>query len=380
MATKCPTGGDACEETDECFQLFQAPGKVAMTQRRCFILGAGFSKCCGLPLASELTPIVWRARARKASSDDSPRPELVKPGDFGFESVKAEHDTIKLLFPSRECDPERDETWPNFELLITALDESARYQDAFERITGQATTNGSRHSKQALLRHLGERLSHLTNVAPAEGLKAIESFIDQLELQDDSVISFNWDVLLEIASANRGVAVSYRDDQRTGLRLAKPHGSLNLVDSSAAEYEDVKGRINNVRSLDTELEYKEGEPRIVLRARDPADSWLRQEWARERLLVEPNIRKSYDAVWLDLQWVRALRMVRGADRLIVIGFSLPEADLRPRLLLQLSRIQRPQAPPLVIVTPDAVQLCDHYRQLTGFEAEPFAGTLEDWLA
>jgi hypothetical protein len=311
--------------------------------------------------------------------DDSLRPKLVDPGDFGYERVKEDHETIRLLFPSLECDPNRDDTWPDFEQLIAALDELAEYQDAFGQITGQSTTNWARHCKETLLRCLGERLSHLTEGASAKGLDTIKTFLGRLDLRSDSIISFNCDVLMEVVAADLGIPIRYRDDQGDALRLAKPHGSLNLVDAAQKEYEDAQGAIN-VHSLDVELEYDDGAPRIVLRAQNPKDAWLRQEWARERLLVEPNIRKVYDSAWLKLQWVRALRMVRGADQLVVIGFSLPEADLRPRLLLQLSRVQWPTPSRLMIVAPNADELRDHYRRLTRFDAAPVSGTLEGWVA
>jgi hypothetical protein len=349
-----------------------------MSKRRCFILGAGFSKCCGLPLAGELTPLVWRARARNDATDESPHPELVGPGDFDLEQVKAERGWIKVLFPSFECDPERDETWPDFEQLITALDESARYQEAFEQITSRRVNPLPLQAKKHLLRHLAEQVGHLTEVAPPSGLKTVETFLRCLDLQADSIVSFNWDVLLEVVAADLKIAIRYRDDPVDGLRLAKPHGSLNLVDSPTSEYEKAKGAIN-VHSLDTEFEYQDGGARIVLRVQNPKDSWLRHAWARERLLVEPNARKTYDSRWLQLQWVRALDMVRSADELIVIGFSLPEADIRPRLLLQLCHVNRPQAPRIMIVARNAEELRDRYKRLTGLNAYALRPTLEEWL-
>jgi hypothetical protein len=346
--------------------------------RRCFILGAGFSKCCGLPLAGELAPIVWRAVARRHPMDRSPDAALVAPDDVEYPALATGLEAIKLLFPDRACDPDRADTWPDFEELITALDETRRYQESFERIRGTKVHNWAAEPKRRLMRGLQERLSELTDAAGDSGLEPIARFLQSLDLGTDCVISFNWDVLLEIAADELGLAVHYRDGQAVGLRLAKPHGSLNLVDSLAAEYEKARESIN-VHRLDTELEYDDGEPRIVLRARNPRHSWVRQEWARERLLVEPNLRKAYDRLWLELQWTRALDMVRRADELIVIGFSLPVADLRPRILFQLSRLNRAPAPGLTIVDPNATALVDHYRRLTGFEPAPLDGTLESWL-
>jgi hypothetical protein len=349
-----------------------------MAQSRCVILGAGFSKSCGLPLARELTPAVWRSRARKDPTDTSPHPQPRAPGDFGYEQVSIEHETIKLLFPDRDCDPARDDSWPDFEQLITSLDEMSQYQRSFERISGTTWANTAEQAKSTLVRHLGMRLSERTDEAVRRGLEPVKRFLELLSPDSDRVISFNWDVLLEIAADDLRIPVHYHDGQGAGLCLAKPHGSLNLVDSSAAEYKDAKGAIN-VYGLDTELQYDDGEARIILRARNPRHAWIRHEWASERIQVEPNLRKRYDRRWLELQWARTLGMVLHADEIIVIGFSLPQADLRPRILLQLSRLNRAQLPDLTIVDPDATRLATHYKRLTGFEPVPFAGGLEDWL-
>lgn len=352
-----------------------------MSKHRCFILGAGFSKCCGLPLASELTPLVWRARARDDPTDNSPQPKLVEPRDFGVEWVKAQHDTIKLLFPAFDCDPNREDTWPDFEQLVTALDEASQYQRSFEQITQTEVQNVAADAKSALMHYLQERLSDLTDAAARSGLDTIRRFIQLMDLERDSVISFNWDVLLEIAADELGSAVCYRNGRGPGLRVAKPHGSLNLVDAPKEKY-DAHKTSNNVFGLDEELEYEAEETHVVLRAKDPRQAWIRQAWAPREfvVLVEPNIRKRYDRYWIELQWVRALQMVRSTDEIVVIGFSLPAADWRPRILLQLARLNRQPPPKLILVDPNAKSLAEHYRRLTGFDPEPCTETLEAWLS
>lgn len=352
-----------------------------MSKRRCFILGAGFSRCCGLPLASELTPIVWRAHARSGVMDKSARPAPARPGDFNYEGVQADLKAIRLLFPDCKCSPDHDETWPDFEQLITSLDESVRFQRSFERVTGMETQNWAANTKRRLVHQMLERLSELTDAANRSGLELVKQFLQRLDIEQDTIVSFNWDVVLEIVAEELSMPVRYREDLGTGLRLAKPHGSINLVDSLKQAYEDARRTAINVFGLDEELEYGNGERHVILRAKDPRRAWIRQTWApkESRVVVEPNLRKTYDNLWLEGQWVRALDMVRGADELIVIGFSLPLADLRPRILLQLTRVQRPSPPVLRVVDPSASALRGHYQKLTGLDARPFDGTLEQWL-
>src|SRR3989304_5517158 len=75
--------------------------------KRCYILGAGFSKACGLPLARELMELVWRRR-QKQSQEFDPIGLLDQQRDF-----------LRHFFPS--CDLEKK--WPHFEELLTLLDE-----------------------------------------------------------------------------------------------------------------------------------------------------------------------------------------------------------------------------------------------------------------
>lgn len=348
-----------------------------MAKRRCFILGAGFSKPYGLPLARELTPIVWRAMARADLTNKAANAPLSQSGDFGHEVIETNLKAIRLLFPSFACVAECPNTWPDFEELITALDEADRYRQSFQELTTAEADGWAGHTKHWLMHYLEERLSDLTEAAVKGGLESVRQFVGSLDLEADSIISFNWDVLLEIAADELGITVRYNNDLEPGLRLAKPHGSLNLVDTPRQKIDEVQKA-----GLDEEVEYnKGGERHVVARARNPKQAWIRQAWAPQefKVLVEPNIRKTYDTLWLKLQWVRALNMVRRADEIVVIGFSLPAADLRPRILLQLAQLDRNPAPALLIIDPRATALCKHYRRLTGFSPQPLADSLAEFL-
>lgn len=356
------------------------PAGVKRHCRRCFVLGAGFSKGCGLPLAGELTALIYRALRQRDPTDISADAPLAQHTDFGYEAFQDSYEAARLLFPGFECSFASDRTWPDFEELISALDEARQYQSSFERVTATAARNWAENTKRSLLYVLENRLGQLTEIAPAEGLDVIREFVRRIDQSRDSVVSFNWDVLLEIAAADLGVTVSYNGAQGN-LAVAKPHGSFNLVDSPKDKYDETRGTTLNVPSLDIEMEYRAAEARVVLRAQDAQQARLLLGWAEAPLIVEPNIRKLYDNPWIEFQWARALQMVRSADELFVIGFSLPPADIRPRLLMQLSRLPRPGRPPkLILIDPNATNLAIHYRRLTGLEAEPFTGTLRDWLA
>jgi hypothetical protein len=344
---------------------------------RCFILGAGFSKCCGLPLANELTELVLKTRWRKNELDQSPQPELLQPGDFGYDSI-TERDlrVIRLLFPA-QCG---DGNWPDFEQLYTALDEAALFQDAFERVTGSRGRSWAKERRDRFLKDLEIALAERTSTSPHEGQAAISRFVRSLIPTHDHVISFNWDVLVEIAAARQEIPVHYQGPLTAqGLGMTKPHGSLNLVEIPQTEYDDVKSSVT-VYGLDIEGEYElHGVPQVLLRAHDPGKTGSRTVHVFKRTrLVEPSTHKQYDSPWLDRQWTRAIEMVGTAESIVVIGFSFPNTDIRPRLLLQLAVLNRPTLR-VQIVDPNALNLVNRLGKETGCHAEAISARWEDWL-
>lgn len=347
-----------------------------MPERRCFILGAGFSRCCGLPLASELTHLICSA-CKKTLDARKPCVMLGDPRNAGQIVELSGYELIRMLFPRHDCDFERPKSWPDFEQLLTMLDEYSQYLLAWECVVGGPVPNPADLMRSDFLTSLPIELNELTKKASPEGMRTIRSFVESLDLTTDAVISFNWDVLIEIVAEDSGIDARYTDECGQWLRLAKPHGSLNVVDMTAAQYDTFPGAVNAF-PLKVQGSY-DGAEHVVLRAQDPRDSY-RQLWPGDRVLVEPNVRKAYTSPWLSLQWTQALRTARDADRLIVIGFSLPATDLRPRLLLQLAQVKRSTPPHLTIVDPDPDdRLCGHYHTLTGLAGELFKGTLEEYV-
>ena len=350
-----------------------------MAKQRCFILGAGVSTCCGFPVASRLTLPVWRTRAELEPMGNTSSSAAEQPFAPAVLAAERDRNTIRMLFPDMECDPSDEKTWPDFEPLITLLDEAQRFQEAFERSLKREPSTGTREVKEQLLFHLEQWFSNLTANVPEGGLASIKKFVAQVEQENDTIISFNWDTLVEIVAADLGIPVHYRDQDAPGLRMCKPHGSLNLVDSPADDFDDVENSPIRSFKLGIELRYHDQVDRVIVRAEDPRQAWPTQLWAGSRLIVEPNMRKRYDSFWLEYQWCRALRMVRSADVLVVIGFSLPKADIRPRLLFQLAHVDRPKPPRVQLVAPNATKLRKHYKKLTGLRAEPFDMRFEEWV-
>ena len=87
----------------------------------------------------------------------------------------------------------------------------------------------------------------------------------------------------------------------------------------------------------------------------------------------------YDSPWLDLQWRRALDMLRQADEIIIIGYSLPPLDFRPRVLFQAAVVDR--EPRIRLVAPNADDLArKNYQPYIRVRIEPVATSWQEWFA
>lgn len=332
--------------------------------RCCYVLGAGFSRPLGLPLASELTAQVF-AHATDGMNDF--RPDVAN-GWLGL---------LKQLYPS--CDFRRN--WPDFEDLTTVLDELEQYRVDYE---GTPTPQGplqAAHLKKVLLRHLALLLCERLAACSEDGIEAVGRFVQAAHSRGEAIICFNWDLVLEVACKQVGIEVSYGGISNAGLQIAKPHGSLNLAQDSRQHLEEVRetpGKLSNVR--DVVVDYEQAE-NVVVRAEDPEDAANRIiNPFRDKMLVEPNTRKTYASGWLRLQWTRALRTVRGADEIVVIGYSLPVQDFRPRLLLQLAAVERNPQPRIVLVDPDPEKgVLARYREFISSPLEAVNTQWQNWF-
>jgi len=329
---------------------------------RCYILGAGFSKPFGLPLASELTAQVWNHATRGMD-------------DFGAETRDGWLKMLRIAYPS--CDFHNN--WPDFEDLITVLDEWESYRADYEGRVAAPGPVQPAHLKKVLLKHLGPLLCEKLSACDNEGLGVVRRFVKQTAEAGHCVVSFNWDLLLEVAAADVDVAVSYGVAVVEGLQVAKPHGSLNLAETSRENFEEAKRSIN-VHSVTLDFEYGST---VVLRAEhanDAAQRIVNPFGVQATLLVEPTVRKSYQSPWLVLQWRRALNMVREADEIVIIGYSLPATDFRPRILLQAASMSRRKRLRIRVVDPKATELInERYSKACDADYIPVDQPWDEWF-
>lgn len=320
--------------------------------KRCYILGAGFSKTCGLPLASELTEAVLRYR-------DNHDAKLGLDGLRG--TIEQQRTFIGELLP--QCD--LNTSYPDFEELMTVLEEWEDYRLA----CGGGKDPLIHGLKDSLIRNLHNLLCDQVGEArKTDSFKYVQNFVTLAGDGQSDIVSFNWDLLLEAVAEDIDFEVIYQKAKTrdaNALYLAKPHGSLNLAELSEQDWEEKKNAINvGPRGMKTEWQDEQAGIR-VMRIQNTATDPKGMVYTLGPIIVPPAARKAYESPWISRQWHLALDMVGNSEEVITIGYSLPETDIRPRLVIQLARFRREKDIPITLIDPCGKKLAEHFERFVG---------------
>ena len=327
---------------------------------RCYILGAGFSKVCGFPLARELTyPVFENAYPTGNEQREQAR--------------KAYLEFLKSIY--LDCDFETH--WPDFEDMITLLDEWERYRFDYEGPDPTSQGYNPKHLKTVLLKSMGLYFCKVVDECKDDQMQLIKDFVNSVVESNEVLILFNWDLLIEVACQDLGVNINYGKDDKDCLSLIKPHGYINLAEMPREHYDRAVSSMINVHNIQI---IHENNGIVVVRADNPADSANRIIHPFEdMLLVEPTARKAYLSIWIKQQWQHALDILRSVEEIVIIGYSLPDTDFRPRILLQLAGLYRNELPSIRIIDPDADRLINHYKRFSKLEITPINKSWKDWF-
>lgn len=290
-------------------------------KRRCFVLGAGFSKACGLPLASELTDEILEYKMIPERPSDSP-------------SFRDHFERLVSYLP-------KSPDFGNFELLLTLIEELIAFRKDFGHAAGNAVDAIAKswgRIRDNALRRLCLILNEKSRAPYNDGATATDRFVSSLHPDADCIVSFNWDTVIECACKRRNVAVAREPGQPRSLMLIKPHGSIDLAEIPDDTYDANHVQIRRLQPLHNENGVS------TCCARDPADAAHHTIFPFNALIVPPTARKSYQSPWIKRQWHHAFNFLRAADEITVIGYSLPDFDFRPSILFRLAGLNRSKMP------------------------------------
>lgn len=272
------------------------------SKRRVFVVGAGVSRSCNIPIARELLgELAGFLRRREKGIYD----EL--------------QGLLNYLYPGFR---EKYRNYPNIEDFFGLVDMAQRFN------TGQYV-NSNLWSDQRLKRFeddLKLGLSRflwglLARFGPSD---SVRNFVHDVVSPGDAIITFNWDLTLEQAFVSQSVRYSYIYSRNAESRpcLLKPHGSIDWLDKR-----DVDGS-GELRGGDYfPLSHKRGRRIVVVRyfKRD-----IKKLVPIAPVLVPPSPFKEFR-----LQerlpefkeiWQSVFRAVTDAKELFFLGYSLPAVD------------------------------------------------------
>lgn len=284
-------------------------------KKRVYILGAGASCTLGLPAMNSLTWEICKF--------------LPKDRRAILEQVVFE------IFGSLE---ERGDPSPNFEELLNYLD--PRSFTYLEGCGIDLSEVGRTQTIEIVLRGLREFIREKC-ASVSNDLGPYDKFVASLE-PDSTIVSFNWDVLLELSFLKARKPFRYLPGGSAPCTLMlKPHGSINwfaLLDRELLMIDPA----SNVDVIGSSLEY------YLLYLKDPlgpvemgsSSPFAKLAVSKVPAIVPPSSAKLLDVGgetrdgFVDHGHRQALRevwkefyeRVKAADELVIVGYSLPGPD------------------------------------------------------
>jgi hypothetical protein len=174
----------------------------------------------------------------------------------------------------------------------------------------------------------------------------LKIFRDQKIVEGDTIISFNWGLILDQLFFDDEVnAKSYglRRGLKASVTLLKPHGSLNWYDG------DQGARIK--QQLRFPLHTDAGGQKIYafMNFRSP-----RSKNKYMLMIIPPVYNKDFSHHVLRDLWRSCVASLSAASKVVFLGYSLPEPDLHARFILRCgfhNQVEAGQSQ-VVIVNPD----------------------------
>jgi SIR2-like protein len=298
--------------------------------KRVFILGAGFSKPAGMPLATELLPLL----ENKLDLDEM-RSWIgqLKRTLAWLEGNEQQPEYFKLNI-------EQVFHYAHFDIELNRI---GQHLEKVGRHDGPDTAWNAAHSIEAWLSYLERDLCEVIHDQQLQAdLTSIERWAQCIS-EYDSIVTFNYDTLTEQALNRSKITWSH------GLPLEKPrkikvlklHGSIDWVVSdrpqSFSKCDLLFDKINLNRSEEFTGAVEEDRRLWRCQTQDQLRSWIagqdfRQLHEQGRMLDSVGIaglgsyKQLHQIPGLGCVWQGALQAMHQADHVIVVGFSLSDFD------------------------------------------------------
>jgi hypothetical protein len=308
--------------------------------KRVFILGAGFSKHAGLPLAPQLTELL-------------------------IERAMPSHEWLPEFFADLRRDLAmlggREPSAVSFEELFDALGPSC----TLLRLRAQACTADDTWSarlvdfaayvEKNVVEWLHDDLYDvLWRMHPATTPPYITKFAEALTASD-IVVTFNYDVLVEraLTALDRPWNHGFVREGLNGVSILKLHSSLDWAEvDPAARPGAINQSVCVLADTSQHTETSSSPSRFTQLVRAPSweavgaarqlqNVWLGPvQWMRHLPPGLGSMKRVENTSGLGQVWQRAIDALVEADRVAIVGYSLPVTDAAVRLAFRAATAQR----------------------------------------
>jgi len=328
-----------------------------------YVIGAGFSAGLGFPTVENLLCKMW-PRIEKAEFSD----ELIKVIQF-------HHPNFKVS---------KKETFPNIEQLLSGMDVNIALFESSRPAAGGFKKDMLKKLQKKLLLEITNWFHELQYEALKNKPKWLDLLTEQMNEEKAVIISFNWDLVLDqLLFDDELCKQSYGLDRRTkGMRLIKPHGSLNWHRNLTGKY------LKKDRKF---LLFGKQKTRIyAFLPFRPVKSSKRDYTP---LIIPPTYMKTFKRDLFRRLWQDTVSALSTATEVRFLGYSLPIADFHSKFILRCSfynqengelkkdgtRMPSTGKATVTVVDPSEESF-NRIKEAVGMECKWQNSTIEDWIA
>ena len=328
-----------------------------------FILGAGASRDCGAPLMNDFLDTA----SRLLSTND------VSGKNADFERVFKAISSLQAVHSKSQLDLN------NIESIFTAL-EIANILKKLPGFEPEEIPLIISSLKELIVVTLERTIDFPTRSRHILATKSYESFSELLAYlkkdaypsKNPSVITFNYDIALDVAMHRKGLGPVYgfgpSVNTQYPVNLLKLHGSLNWAVRSDT------GTVQPLTLQEYFSKYSYNGYEEYGSCKIPIGSQLQEYFSKhtelqvnaEPVIVPPAWNKADYHQLLSTIWGTSAKELEEAEYIFIIGYSLPETDAFFRLLYGLGTVGVKPLKKVVVYNPDTSGVIEsRFKQMMG---------------
>lgn len=330
-----------------------------------YVVGAGLSAGLNFPTINNLLPEIWPSLEAANLADDLAEVIRFHHPDFNS-SIK--------------------DTFPDIETLLSEMRANEQLFGSSRPATGNFTSQELNVRRQSLLLEMVDWFHNLQKDALKSPPAWLAQLIQEMKEEKAQIISFNWDLVLDELLSGTGLTKSFYGlgAGKKGVRLLKPHGSLNWFEQRTGKHLRSAKKVTLVgKEKDAIYAFKQF--RAPKSKKSPPRTYM-------PLVVQPVLNKEFDGSLFEKLWQNVVSVLSTATEVRFLGYSLAMADFHARFILRCgfhnqihgelsnngSRNAATGQAKVTIVDPDE-EVGPRIEKMVGWSCTFHNQTIENWL-